>query len=63
MPKDDLERKTLEIFSSLNEAKKSCKKNQKVIKVPNPNVFTIASENLKLKGVSRIIFGEYLLSL
>ncbi len=63
LPKDDLERKTLEIFSSLNEAKKSCKKNQKVIKVPNPNVFTIASENLKLKGVSRIIFGEYLLSL
>tara|TARA_B100000886_G_scaffold340480_1_gene310358 strand:+ start:48973 stop:49629 length:657 start_codon:yes stop_codon:yes gene_type:complete len=63
LPKDDLDRKTLEIFSSLNEAKKSCKKNQKVIKVPNPKVFTIASKNLKLKGVTRIIFGEYLLSL
>lgn len=63
LPKDDLDRKTLEIFSNLNEAKKSCKKNQKVIKVPNPKVFTIASKNLKLKGVTRIIFGEHLLSL
>jgi len=63
LPKDDLDRKTLEIFSNLNEAKKSCKKNQKVLKVPNPKVFTIASKNLKLKGVTRIIFGEHLLSL
>ena len=63
LPKDDLERKTLEIFSNLNEAKKSCKKNQKVLKVPNPNVFILASKNLKLKGVTRIIIGEHLLSL
>ena len=63
LPEDDLNRNTIEIFSDQKSAKKFCSQNQKVIKVPNPNVFLIASENLKRRGISRIIFDQLLLSL
>jgi len=43
LPKDDLSRKTIEIFFDLNLAKRSCNKDQKVLKVPNTDVFRIAS--------------------
>ena len=60
---DDLNRKTIQVFSDQKSAKQSCSKNQKLIKVTNTKVFLIASENLKSKGISRIIFGDSLLSL
>ena len=41
LPDDDLNRKTIEIFFDLNLAKRSCKKEQKVLKVPNTDVFRI----------------------
>ena len=63
LPEIDLKRKTIEIFSDQILAKKFCSHNQKVIKVPNPNVFFIASELLKRKGISRIVFDQLLLSL
>ena len=63
LPEKDLCRNTLEIFSEQRSAKKFCSKNQKIIKVPNPNVFLIASEVLKKKGITRIIFDQLLLSL
>jgi len=63
MPDEDLNRNTLEIFSDQKSAKRSCNKNQKIIKVPNPKVFLIASKFLLAKGISRIIFEDSLLSL
>ena len=63
MPKEDLERMTLEVFDDQRKAKKNCAKNQKLIKVPNPNVFLLASKSLKSKGISRIIFNNLLLAL
>ena len=63
MSDDDLKRFTLEIFSDQKSAKKHCHKNQKLIKIPNPNVFLIASKILRLKGITRIIFDDLLLSL
>ena len=62
MPKDDLKRMTLEIFDDHKYAKKICTKNQKLIKVPNSKVFLIASNFLKAKGISRIIFNNSLLA-
>ncbi len=62
LPKSDLERKTLEIFKDINLAKKACSKNGKVIKVPNSKIFLMASNILKSKGISRIIFNDCLLS-
>jgi len=63
LPDKDLERKTIKIFSEQKQAKKSCSKSLKVIKIPNPNVFKIASYSLKAKGISRIIFDNSLLAL
>lgn len=63
LPQKDLNRMSLEIFDDHNYAKKLCTKNQKLIKVPNPGVFLIAASSLKLKGITRIIFNNLLLSL
>ena len=43
LPHNDLNRKTIEIFFDLNLAKRSCNKEQKVLKVPNTDVFRIAA--------------------
>ena len=63
LPNDDLNRKTIEIFFDLNLAKRSCKKEQKVLKVPNTDVFRIASPILLSKGISRIVCPENLIAL
>ena len=63
LPRDDLSRKTIEIFFDLNLAKKSCNKEQKVLKVPNTDVFRIASPFLIGKGITRIVCAENLIAL
>ena len=63
LPQDDLSRKTIEIFFDLNLAKRSCSKEQKVLKVPNTDVFRIASPVLIAKGISRIVCAENLVAL
>ena len=63
LPSDDLERKTIEIFHDLKSAKRSCSKDQKVIKVPNTNVFKIVAPILISKGISRIISDDQLIAL
>ncbi len=63
LSEDDLNRKTIQVFSDQKLAKQSCSKNQKLIKVPNTKVFLIAADKLKSKGISRIIFGDSLLAL
>ena len=63
LPHDDLNRKTIEIFYDINLAKKSCNKEQKVLKVPNTDVFRIAAPTLISKGISRIVCAENLIAL
>tara|TARA_B100000989_G_scaffold297504_1_gene283450 strand:- start:947 stop:1630 length:684 start_codon:yes stop_codon:yes gene_type:complete len=63
LPHDDLNRKTIEIFFDLNLAKKSCNKEQKVLKVPNTDVFRIAAPVLIARGISRIVCAENLIAL
>ena len=63
LPQDDLTRKAIEIFFDLNLAKRSCNKEQKVLKVPNTDVFRITSPILKAKGISRIVCAENLIAL
>ena len=63
LPQDDLSRKTIEIFFDLNLAKRSCNKEQKVLKVPNTDVFRIAAPILIEKGISRIVCAENLIAL
>ena len=63
LPEEDLQNKTIEIYFDLKVAKRNCKKDQKVIKVPNPNVFKIASKIMVSKGITRIICDKQLISL
>ena len=63
LPDDDLNRKTIEIFFDLNLAKRSCNKEQKVLKVPNTDVFRITTPILLEKGISRIVCAENLIAL
>ncbi len=63
LPINDLNRKTIEIFIDLNLAKRSCNKEQKVLKVPNTDVFRIAAPVLIEKGISRIVCAENLIAL
>ena len=63
LPQDDLSRKAIEIFFDLNLAKRSCTKEQKVLKVPNTDVFRISAPALIRKGITRIVCAENLIAL
>ena len=63
LSENELNRKTIEIFSELKAARRFCNKDQKVIKVPNTKVFKIAAPILLGKGISRIISSEKLIAL
>ena len=63
LPNEDLKRKTIEIYFDLKSAKITCTKEQKVIKVPNTDVFRIVSPILKSRGISRIVSAEKLIAL
>ena len=63
LPIDDLNRKTIEIYLDLKIAKRLCNKEQKVIKVPNTNVFKISAPLLLSKGISRIVSADKLIAL
>ena len=63
LPQDDLNRKTIEVFLDIKEAKIKCNKDQKVIKIPNTNVFQIVNHILLSKGISRIVCGNNLVAL
>ncbi len=59
----DLNRNTIEIFYDLKTAKRFTKKEQRVIKVPNSDVFKITAPILLSRGISRIVSSEVLISL
>ncbi len=63
LSKEELNRKTIQIFMDLKVAKRFCNVNQKVIKVPNTDVFRIAAPLLLEKGISRIVSDDKLISL
>ena len=63
LSKDELNRKTIEIYFDLKIAKRFCNKEQKVIKVPNTNVFKIVAPILLSRGISRIVCSDQLIAL
>jgi len=63
LPNDDLNRKTIEIYSDMKTAKRLCGKEQKVIKVPNTKVFEIVAPILISRGISRIVSDDLLIAL
>ena len=63
LSEEDLDRKTIQIFFDLKIAKRFCNKEQKVIKVPNTEVFKIVAPILLKRGISRIVSAEKLIAL
>lgn len=62
LPEKDLNSKTIEIYSELKDAKRDCKKDQKIIKVPNTNVFKKVAKIMIAKGISKIISDKQLIA-
>ncbi len=60
---EELNRKTIEIYIDLKVAKRSCNKEQKVIKVTNTDVFRIVAPILISRGISRIVSPDNLIAL
>ena len=60
---NELNRKTIQIFEDFKNAKRFCNKEQKVIKVPNTDVFKIVAPILLSRGISRIVSGDKLIAL
>ena len=63
LSKDELNRKTIEIYEDLKVAKRFCNRDQKVIKVPNTDVFKIVAPILISRGISRIVSPNKLIAL
>ncbi len=63
LSQDELKRKTIEIYFDLKIAKKFCRREQKVIKVPNTDVFRVVSPILISRGISRIVCPDKLIAL
>ena len=63
LSENELNRKTIKIYFELSAAKSMCTKEQKVIKVPNPEVFRIAAPILNSRGISRLVTEDKLIAL
>ncbi len=63
LPKKDQNRLAIPLFSTHRDAKHSCLRNQKILKVPDSNVFLISLSYLISKGITRLIIDESLISL
>ena len=63
LSEEELKRKTIEIYFDLKIAKSLCGKEQKVIKVPNTEVFKKVAHILLSRGISRIVSADNLISL
>ena len=63
LAKEELDRKTIEIYFDLKIAKRFCSKEQKVLKVQNPEIFKTVAPILVSRGISRIVSAENLIAL
>ena len=56
LPENELKRKAIILFSNQRSAKRSCSRNQRVIKVPNTSVFKISKPSASKIILSRITY-------
>ncbi len=59
----DMARKALYLFSNPRSAKRQCGRNQRVIKIPNTDVFQISAPYLLARGITRLIVEGSLVAL
>ncbi len=63
LSEEELNRKTIEIYDDIKIAKRFCKREQKVIKVPNTEVFRIVAPILLARGITRLVNSDKLIAL
>tara|TARA_B100000700_G_scaffold312682_1_gene396650 strand:+ start:1636 stop:2472 length:837 start_codon:yes stop_codon:yes gene_type:complete len=63
LPENELKRKAILLFLNQRSAKRSCSKNQRVIKIPNINVFNVSKNYLISKGITRLILEDSIIAL
>ena len=63
LSQEELNRKTIEIYIDMKIAKRFCRNTQKVIKVPNTDVFKIVAPILHSRGITRIVSPDKLIAL
>ena len=63
LPKNELERNAIILFANQRSAKRSCSKNQRVIKIPNTSIFKLSKSYLISKGITRLILDDLLIAL
>ena len=63
LPENELKRIAIVLFSNQRSAKRICTRNQRVIKIPNTNVFNLSKSYLISKGVTRLILEDSIIGL
>ena len=63
LPENELKRIAIVLFSNQRTAKRICSRNQRVIKIPNTNVFNLSKSYLISKGITRLILEDSIISL
>jgi hypothetical protein len=63
LSQNELARKTIQIYNDPKLAKRVCNGEQRVIKVPNTDVFRIVAPILRSRGISRIVTEDKLIAL
>ena len=55
IPTEEEERQALQLFANPRQAKRHCGRTQRVIKMPDPDVFVRQASYLHIKGISRLV--------
>ena len=63
LPENELKRNAILLFTNQRNAKRSCSRNQRVIKIPNTSVFEVSKPYLFLKGITRLILEDSIIAL
>ena len=59
----DQERQAICLYASPRSAKRQCGRNQRVIRVPDTNVFTLTTSYLLARGITRLVLEGSLIAL
>jgi hypothetical protein len=63
LPAEEEDRQALTVFVNPRQAKRHCGRTQRVIKIPDPAVFTLTARFLQAQGISRVVIEGALFAL
>ncbi len=63
LPDKDQDRLAIVLYSNQRSAKRSCSRNQRVLKIPDSSIFQVTMSHLVSKGITRLILDDSLISI